>query len=177
MWDWDSVDGLADEAHILSIDILNNHNSLLGEEMEGKVVDSISKDRLLNEQNIAAGGNNLLDEVDNIFLLLLQDPVHGSVVIDNNVVLQISLWCGHAELDHTNLGIIHSGWASSEVRHLVLGETKSINELRVIDGSSEFHGNLDVVEVDIGVFLLINNLEHGVDSHWGEHVGVGRHDL
>jgi hypothetical protein len=34
MWNWDSIDGLADEWDIISLNILDNHNSLLGQEME-----------------------------------------------------------------------------------------------------------------------------------------------
>ena len=129
MWNWDGVDSLANEVHIFSVDVLDDHNTLLGEEMESQVINSISEDGLLDKQNIASSSNNFLDEVDNILLLLLQDSVHCGIVVHDNVVLEIGLWGGHAELNHTNLGISNSGWATSEVGNLVLSEAESINKL------------------------------------------------
>lgn len=40
--DGSSVNSSANEINILSVDVLNNHNSLLGEEMEGQVGDGFS---------------------------------------------------------------------------------------------------------------------------------------
>lgn len=54
MSNWGAIDGLADEIDVISIDILDNHNLLLGEEMKSKVTDGLSKDTLLEEKNVGA---------------------------------------------------------------------------------------------------------------------------
>jgi len=176
MGDGDSVDSLADEVNIVTLDVLDDHNALLGEEMEGKFVDGVSKDRLLDHEDIASRGNNLLDEVNDVLLLLLKDTVHGGVVVHNNVILKVSLGGGQAELDETDLGVLNSLGTSSEVGDLVVGEAESINELGVIDSSTKLHRDSDVFEVDV-VICFVDYLQHGVHSHGGKHVRVRRHDL
>mmetsp|Transcript_2008 Transcript_2008/g.2991 ORF Transcript_2008/g.2991 Transcript_2008/m.2991 type:complete len:236 (+) Transcript_2008:430-1137(+) len=176
MRDGDSVDGLADEVDVVALNVLDDHDVLLGEEMEGEVVDGITEDGFLDHEHIAAGSNNLFDQADDVLLLLLEDAVHGSVVIDHHVVLQVGLGGGQAELDQTNLSLFLTGGATGEVGHLVVGEAQSVDELGIVDSAAKLHGNLDVVQVDVGVGL-VNDLKHSVHSHRGQDVGVLGHNL
>lgn len=41
MSNWDSSDGPADEIHIIPLDILHDHDSLLGQEMQRKLISGI----------------------------------------------------------------------------------------------------------------------------------------
>jgi hypothetical protein len=177
MWGWNGVDGLADEVDIISLDILDDHDVFLGQEMESQIVNSVSEDGLLDQKDIAASGNDLLNQSDDVFSLFLQDSVHGGVVIDNDVVLEIGLWGTQAELDETNLGVLDSSWTSGEVRDFVVGEAETIDELTIVNGTTQFHGDLDVSKINVGLVVALKDSEDGVDSHWGEDIGVGGNDL
>ena len=52
--DGHGTDSLGDEVHIITLDILDHHDSLLGEEMESQVTDSLSEDALLEKQHVGA---------------------------------------------------------------------------------------------------------------------------
>ena len=45
---------LADEINIIAVDVLDDHDLLLGEEMEGQVTDGFSKNALLEEKHVGA---------------------------------------------------------------------------------------------------------------------------
>ena len=55
--------------------------------MKGQVIDRISQNGLLDQKDIASGGNDLFDEGDDVLSFLFQNSIHSSVVIDNNIVL------------------------------------------------------------------------------------------
>ncbi len=59
--------------------------------MEGKFVDGISEDRLLNEEHIAARLFNLFAEVEKVLTLFFENLVHLAVVIDNDLVVHLFL--------------------------------------------------------------------------------------
>lgn len=57
--DWNTTDSLGksvtyitDEVNFSSFDVLDNHDFLLGEEMQSQIVDGISQNTLLNQENI-----------------------------------------------------------------------------------------------------------------------------
>lgn len=175
--DWGTLDSLGDEVNVVSLNILDNHNLLLGQEMEGQVVDGVSEDRFLDKQNIATGGNDLLNQVQNVFSLFLEDSVHGGVIVDNNVVLQVGLWGREGELNETNSGSLNSSWTSSVVGDLVVGENETVNKLGLVNGSTQFLSDQDVSKVNIFGGVLVDDLEDGIDSHWSEQVGVLVNDL
>jgi hypothetical protein len=130
----------------------------------------------LHEDDIAAGGADFLNQVKNVFTLLLKNAVHSSVVMNNNVVLKVGLGCREHKLDETDLGVLDLGGTTSEVRGLVVNEDETINELGVVDGTAQLLRDHDVSEVDICVSLF-NNSQDSIDCHRGKEVRVLGHDL
>jgi len=60
---------------------------------------------------------------------------------------------------------------------LLVDEAETVNELRLIDGSSKFPRDVNVSEVDVVGGGFVNNLEDGIDSHRGKEVRMVRHNL
>ena len=77
---WSAAKSLAKEFNIFPLNVLDTHDFHFVKEVGGKVRPSISKDKFLNEKNIAAGLLDLLDNVEKICSLLSQDSVYGSIV-------------------------------------------------------------------------------------------------
>ena len=175
--DSSALDGSADEVDLASINVLDDHNLHFGEEVEGKLRNCLTEDALLEQQNICARFLNLLAQVDNVFLLFFEETVHGSVIMNNNIALEVGLGSGERELNESNLGISNSGWATGVVRGLLVDEAETINELRVVNSTAKFGGDVNVVQVSVVCGLLINNLQDGIDSDGGEQVRMVRHDL
>jgi len=59
------------KVNLVPVDVLNDHNLLLRQEMQSKVAGCFAQDALLKEQHIGTRGNNLLDKVKDVALLLL----------------------------------------------------------------------------------------------------------
>ena len=89
---WSGACSLANKVNIVSLDILDDHNLLLGQEMESQFVNSVSQDALLDEEDVDTGGDNLLNQVNNILSFFFQNSVHCGVIVNNNIVLKICLW-------------------------------------------------------------------------------------
>ena len=83
----------------------------------------------MNEQHIAASGNDGLDELNNVLLLFLQDAVHRSVVVDNDIALKVSLRGRKAELNETDLGTLLPSGSTSESGDLLLSEDEAVDNL------------------------------------------------
>lgn len=56
---------------LVPVDVLNDHNLLLSQEMQSQVAGCFAQDALLKEQHIGTRGNDFLDKVKDIALLLL----------------------------------------------------------------------------------------------------------
>lgn len=168
---------LADELNITSLDVSDAHNSLLGEEMEGQVIDRIPEDTLLDEDDVGATLDDLLDETDDVFLLLLEDLVDLGVVSDHDVAVHIGLGGGQAELEEGDLGVLDLGRASVVTADLIIGEDDSVDHLDVVDGSTDLLADLDVVEVHIVIDVGVADLHHGVNGNGGQELGVLGHHL
>jgi len=170
-------DSLGDEFNIIALNVLDDHNLLLGEEMESEVVDGLSQHALLEKNNIGTGSNDFLDYAKDVLALFLDDSIHGSIVADNNVGLHIRLGCADRELDKSDLGVLNPGGATSKVRSLLVNEAEAINKLRLIDGTAELLADVNVAQVDVNGRVLVNALHHSVDSHRGEEGVVMGDDL
>lgn len=48
------TDSLGDKFNIITVNILNDHDLLLGEEMKGEIADSLSQNTLLEEEDVGA---------------------------------------------------------------------------------------------------------------------------
>ena len=92
MGDRGGLEGLGDEVDLVSVDIFDDHDVLLCEEVERKVVEGVSQDALLHEDHVAAGHADFLHQVEDVLALLLQDAVHRSVVMHDDVVFEVGLW-------------------------------------------------------------------------------------
>jgi hypothetical protein len=79
-----------DEFDLIPFNVFDDHDLQLRQEMQGKVVDSISKDGFLDQENIASGFLDLLAERKQVLTFFFQDFVHLSVIIDDNLVVHLS---------------------------------------------------------------------------------------
>lgn len=171
------VEGPGDEVDLVALDVLNNHHVLLGKEMEGQITDSLSEDRLLEEDDVHAGLDDLFDELDNVLTLFLEQSVDRCVVTDANVAVHVGLGGGEGELNEADLGVLYLSGATSESVGGLVDETETVNELRVVNGTAELLGDRDVAEVDVSGGLLVNDLEDGIDGHGGEEVTMVGNNL
>lgn len=81
------VNSSGNEIDFVSVDILDNHNSLFGQEMESQITDGFSENRFLEKEDVDTGSDNFLNEANNVFALFLKESVHGGVVGDDNIAL------------------------------------------------------------------------------------------
>jgi hypothetical protein len=110
----------------------------------------------------------------------------------------VGLGSRELELNETDLGVLHPGRATGSV-HGLLGEYEAFHKLRIIDGAAQLlhdlrshssyplstltashlgrHRYLDVIEVDVGGGLRVDDLEDSVHGDGRQQVGVLRHDL
>mmetsp|Transcript_51773 Transcript_51773/g.118977 ORF Transcript_51773/g.118977 Transcript_51773/m.118977 type:complete len:320 (-) Transcript_51773:820-1779(-) len=82
---------LADELHVVALDILDNKYLHLCEEVQRQLVHRIAQDRLLNQQYVAPRLLDLLTEVEDVLALLLKDAIHLRVVGDDDVLFDVCL--------------------------------------------------------------------------------------
>ena len=80
-----AAEGLAEELHLLPVDILHHHYLHFVEEVNCEIGQGVAKDRLLNEKNVATSLLDLLHDVEDVGPLLLQYSVHGSVIGNDNL--------------------------------------------------------------------------------------------
>ena len=177
MGDGGGADGLRDEVDLFSVDVLDNHDLLLGEEMESEIADGLSQDGLLEENDVGAGGDDLLDYAKDVLTLLLDDSVHSLIVTDGDAGFHIGLGGRDGELNEANLSVLNSSGTTSKVGCLLVNEAETVNEFRLVDGAAELLGDVDVSEVDVVGGGFVNDLEDGIDGHGGEKVRVMRHNL
>mmetsp|Transcript_35325 Transcript_35325/g.34356 ORF Transcript_35325/g.34356 Transcript_35325/m.34356 type:complete len:316 (-) Transcript_35325:267-1214(-) len=170
----DRTDGLRNEIYLVSVNVFDDHDVLLGEEVEGEFVHSVPQDGLLDQQHIAPSFHNLFDEFYYVVPFFFEDSVHGVVVMDDDVVLQVGLGGAQAELDQSNFSVLDPAGAASEVGDLLVDEDEAVNEFGVIDGPAQLLGDIDVPQIHIlsGDCFIID-VEDGIHSHGGEEVGVG----
>jgi len=167
-----SVNSSADEIDVVSVDVLDDHNALLGKEMEGQIGNGVSEDGFLEEEHVDSGGDDFLYECDDVLTFFLKESVHSGVVSDNDVGLEVRLGGGKGELNETNLGSLNSAGTTTVVRGLLVNETESVNELGIINGSTELGVDSNVSEVNVISGVPVNDLKYGIDGHGGEEVGV-----
>mmetsp|Transcript_1502 Transcript_1502/g.3826 ORF Transcript_1502/g.3826 Transcript_1502/m.3826 type:complete len:487 (+) Transcript_1502:210-1670(+) len=174
--DREAATRLADELNLVALDVFDHEDFHLGEEMERELVHRVAKDRFLDEQHVAPRLGNLLAQVKNVFALLLQDTIHLVVVRHHDVLLDVRLWRGKAELDEPDLCIFHFGRSSGGVRH-TLGEDKPVDKLRVVDGAAQLLHDFDVAQVAVGGGQRVDDGEHRVHRERREELCVVRDDL
>ena len=80
----DTANAFANELYIISLDILNDHDSLFGEEVKGKFVGCVLQDAFLNQQDISTRSHNLLDHICYNFSLLSHNSVDCLVILDDD---------------------------------------------------------------------------------------------
>jgi len=95
----------ANKVNLVSLNILDNHDSLFGQEVERKLVGSIFQDTFLDEKHISSGSHYLFDHFCNDLSFFFHDSVHGLIVLDNHTVLKVSFGSSNLELNHSNFGV------------------------------------------------------------------------
>mmetsp|Transcript_27810 Transcript_27810/g.65685 ORF Transcript_27810/g.65685 Transcript_27810/m.65685 type:complete len:452 (+) Transcript_27810:162-1517(+) len=167
---------LRDEVYVVALDVGDHEDLHLCEEVQREVVDGVAQDTLLHEQHVAARRLDLLTHGEDVLPLLLEDAVHLAVVGDDDVLLDVRLGRGEAELDEADLGVGHLAGPARRVPR-ALREDEAVDERGLVDGAAELlhHGN--VVQVDVGGGGRVDDLEDGVDGKGREDVAVVRDDL
>lgn len=168
---------VADEVDIASLDILDDHDLLLGQEVEREIVDGVSEDALLDENDIGTAVDDLLDEPDDVGSLLLQHLVDLRVVLNHDVAVNVSLRRRQAELEKCNFRAFDFGRTAARCRGFVVSEDYAFTDLDVIDGAAHFLHDLNVVQIDVPVGFRVADLEHRVDCDRRQGDGVLRDDL
>lgn len=126
---------LANELNLVSLNILDTHNTKLGQEMQRQVVDSISENRFLDEEHVALCLLDLLDHVEQVCSLLFQDLVHLSVVVDNDLVLHVGFRRAELELDKGDSGLLDSGRTATALDNLLVKD-QTVHHLTVVDDTT-----------------------------------------
>lgn len=158
---------LADELNLVSLNVLDTHDTKLGKEMQRQVVDGVSEDRFLDEEHVALCLLNLLDHVEQVCSLLFQDLVHLSVVVDNNLVLHVGFRRAELELDEGDSSLLNSGRTTTALYNLLV-QDQTINHLTVIDDTTGLLEDTNVLQVDVVGSLGVDDSEDRVDGHGGE---------
>ena len=73
------------EINLVTVNVLDNHNLLLGQEMESQIADSFAQDALLEKNNIATSSDNFLHNVEDVALFFFKKAIHGCVIMNDNV--------------------------------------------------------------------------------------------
>lgn len=80
---------LGDEFDLVPLDVLDDHDLEFGEEVQGELVDSVSEDGFLDQQDVAASLLDLLAQGQEVLTFFLQDLVHLSVVVYYDLVVHL----------------------------------------------------------------------------------------
>ena len=171
------VESFADELDLIPLDVPNDEDLGLGEVVEGQVRHGVSEDGLLNEKDVAPALSDLFHDAQNVVPLLLENPVHLLVVVDDDSGLEVGLGGRDAELNESDLGVLDPSWSSAGGAWLLVQEHAIVEHDGVVDRSSALLDDGDVPEVDPVRVLGVDDLENGVDRHGSEKGGVLGHDL
>ena len=166
---------LADVLDLLPLDVLHHHDLRLGQVVQRQVGDRVPKDRLLDQQHVAPRRLDLLDDPQDIVPLLLQDPIHGRVVVHHHVGLQVGLWRADLELNQRDLGVLHPGRAARRLARPLV-QHQPLDHLRVVDRPALPAHHLDILQVD-HPRRLVCNLQQAIDRHGRQQIRVLRHHL
>lgn len=118
----------------------------------------------------------LASYLEDVFSLLAQDTVHGCVLGDDDLALNVSLGRGEAELDEANLGALDARWGAGDVGG-ALGKDEAPDKLSVVDGSAVRLDDLHLAQVHVRVRLVLHHCQHRVHGQRRQHIRVLRHDL
>lgn len=80
------------------------------------------------------------------------------------------------ELDQSNLGLLDSGGATSRLND-VLGEDKTVNQLGIIDGTSDLLHNADILQINVDSSGGLDDLQDSIDGNGSEQSRVLRNNL
>lgn len=80
------------------------------------------------------------------------------------------------KLDQTNLGLLDSGGATGRLDD-VLGEDKTINQLGIIDGTSDLLHNANILQINVDGSGRFNDPQNSIDGNGSEQSRVLRNNL
>ena len=172
-----AAEGLADEGHVLSLDVGDDHDLLLGEVMERELVDGVSEDRFLHQDHVGATLVDLDYHFGDVFFLLSQDSVDILVRPHGDRVFDVGLGGGEAELDDGDFRVSHLHGAAGLSPGAVGGEHETVfDDARIFDGPAFLFGDPDITEIDVRVDFGVDDAHDGVDGERCEDLpGGGDH--
>lgn len=141
------ADGLGDKLNLVTLNVLDDKNLELGKEVKGELVDSVTENRLLNQEHVASRLLDLLAHVEQVLALLLENLVHLAVVVDHDLVVHVGLGAAELELADGNLGLLHARRPTAAGDHVLL-EHETLDKLSVIDGTTDLLDDANVAEID-----------------------------
>mmetsp|Transcript_7929 Transcript_7929/g.17998 ORF Transcript_7929/g.17998 Transcript_7929/m.17998 type:complete len:237 (-) Transcript_7929:439-1149(-) len=97
--DGTTVERLGHKLDLVALDVLDHEDLRLGKVVQAELRRRVAEDGLLDEQHVAPARLDLLHQAEDVVALLLENAVHRGIVADNDVILEVGLRGGDAELD------------------------------------------------------------------------------
>lgn len=156
--------GFADEFHLVTLDILDTENPEFVEKVEGEIVDGIAEDALLDEEDVAFCLFDLLDHVEEVGALFLEDLVHLTVVVDDDLVLHVGFGWGELELDEGDLDLFYSGGTAGALAAL-LAEDQTLEHFGIVNDASRLLQDANVAKINVLGVCGVDRAQDGINSH------------
>ncbi len=112
--------------------------------MEGEVVDCVSQDGFLYEEDVAFCFFDLLDQVEKVGPFFFKDFVHLSVVVYDDLVLHV--WFGGAELKlyQAYASLFHSSGPIGALDHLLV-QDEAVYHFAIFDRAADFFDDTNIL--------------------------------
>lgn len=98
--------GLTDERNVGTLYVLDHHYFVLGKVMNSQVIQGVSENGFLNQNDISAGLDYLLDDLHDVESFLLKNLVYLGVVGNHDVVFHVGFRGRNAELKDCDLRVL-----------------------------------------------------------------------
>eukprot|EP01018_Ginkgo_biloba_P010928 Gb_12957 [translate_table: standard] len=135
--------------------------------MKRKISHSIPQNAFLNQQHIASSSLDFLNHSQNVITLLLQNPIHLSIIGHNNILLDIGFGGRNLELNHSNLGILDSGRTTRGMADFLI-KNQTPNHLGIVNSPAQFLNDLNIPQIYHIRLTRIHNIQNSVNGKGGK---------
>ena len=104
-------------------------------------------------------------------------PIHGGVIFDNNILLDVGLGRRQTELNQGYFGVGDLSGSIAAMTDLIAGEHHAVNHFSVFQSATHALANLDIPQVHIMLDARVDDLKHRIHSDRRQSVARTRHDL